>query len=220
MRPSTDLGFAYEFRNPGLLDTALVHRSYTAEHQEVSDNERMEFLGDAVLQLVITDHLYENYPELREGELAKSRAACVNQSELALIAKRIGLGRHVLVGAGEEATGGRDKPSILADTMEAVIAAVYLDGGLEAAREVILDLWGDRIRLKAENPGRRDYKTRYQEVLATDGKRPVYEIEGEGPDHDRSFVATVSVDGIVTGRGEGRSKKEAEQQAARSALER
>ena len=200
------------------LHEALVHRSYTAEHPDVPDNERHEFLGDAVLQLVVTDFLFEHNPDMREGEMAKVRAACVNRTELADVARRIELGPHLLMGVGEEASGGKTKDSILADAMEAVLSAVYLDAGLEKARKVILEHWADRIRSKAEAPGRRDYKTRLQERLAADGLRPEYVVSDEGPDHAKVFSATVSVEGRRLGTGEGRSKKEAQQEAARSAL--
>lgn len=208
----------YRFARPELLEASLVHRSYAAEHPEAEDNERMEFLGDAVLQLVVTHYLYDHYPSLTEGEMAKTRAACVNREGLATIARRLDIGSHLRMGAGEESTGGREKDSILADAMEAVIAVVYLDGGYEAAREVVLAHWEQLIRQKAESPGRLDYKTRYQEQLAAEGKQPEYHVEGEGPDHARTFTATVSVDGEVRGRGEGRSKKEAQQAAAREAM--
>ncbi len=151
--------------------------------------------------------------------MAKVRAACVNRAELARIARRIGLGAGIRLGRGEEATGGRAKSSILADALEAVLAAVYLDGGQAAARSVIMNHWEDLIRDKATSPGRLDFKTRLQEVVALQSKMPVYEVEGEGPDHERVFSATVAVDGEVIGSGVGRSKKAAQQAAAREALE-
>ena len=212
-------GLGYRFTDATHLDAALIHRSHTAEHPDRSDNERLEFLGDAVLQLVVTHFLFENYPELREGQLAKVRAACVNRDELAVVARRIDLGEHIRLGVGELQSGGRDKDSILADTMEAVIAAVYLDGGPEEARRMILGLWSDLIVGKAADPGWRDFKTRLQERLAADGKRPTYVVNGSGPDHARMFTAVVELDGRTLGEGAGRSKKEAEQAAARAALD-
>jgi ribonuclease-3 len=152
--------------------------------------------------------------------MAKVRAACVNRDELASIAREISLGNHLRLGVGEQQSGGRNNSSILADAMEAVIAAVYLDAGLEAARACILGLWAEVIEAKAVAPGRRDFKTRLQEALAAEGRRPIYVVDGAGPDHDRRFKATVEVDGTVIGEGEGRSKKEAEQDAARIAIER
>jgi ribonuclease III len=209
----------HRFVHRELLEAALVHSSYASERPELVDNERLEFLGDAVLQLAVTEHLYVEYPDLAEGQLAKVRAGVVNREVLAAVARRIGLGPRLQLGLGEEQSGGRAKDSILADAMEAVIAAVYLDAGHAVAARVVTGLWEASIRERAEDPGRRDFKTRYQEVLAAVGKRPVYEVTGEGPDHERVFAAVVSVDGRVTGRGTGRSKKEAEQAAARAAIQ-
>lgn len=210
----------FRFSKPELLRLALTHRSVSADNPARNDNERLEFLGDAVLQLVVTDLLYESYPQLAEGQMAKVRAAVVSRPTLAEIARSLGLGSHVELAPGEERTGGRKKDSILADALEAIIGAVYLDGGIDAAREVVLGLWADRVAERAKQPGVKDYKTRLQEVLARDGRRPVYETEGAGPDHDRRFTATVSVDGDFLGSGDGRSKKQAEQAAAGKALDR
>jgi ribonuclease-3 len=179
----------------------------------------LEFLGDAVLQLVVTDYLYANYPDLAEGKLAKVRAAVVSRPALADVARSMSLGHHVELTVAEERTGGRDKDSILADTVEALIGAVYLDGGLDAAGRVVLRLWGNRVDERARQPGLKDYKTRLQEVLAKDGRLPVYVTDGSGPDHARTFVARVSVDGAYLGEGSGRSKREAEQGAAEKAIE-
>ncbi|MDH3308543.1 MAG: ribonuclease III [Acidimicrobiia bacterium] len=209
----------HEFTDPSLLEHALMHRSYAAERDGEDDNERLEFLGDAVLQLVVTDHLFANYPSLREGTMAKVRAACVNRDELASIARQVDLGRHIVLGHGEEASGGRAKVSILADAMEAVIAAVYLDGGLGAARQVVLDLWRPLIEARAAEPGKRDYKTRLQEALAVRGFRPHYRVTESGPDHEKEFTAELEIDGRSYGVGTGRSKKEAEQEAASRALD-
>ena len=207
------------FADSTLLQAALVHRSFVAEHPDANHNERMEFLGDAVLQLVVTVYLYDNHPELSEGEMAKVRAGLVNGSELAAVAREVALGDHLILGRGEEASGGRRKESILADAMEAVIAGIYLDQGLEAAGAFILGRWAERIEARVAAPGRRDYKTRLQEDLARDGQRPRYRVSDEGPDHDKIFTATVEVDGEIIGQGSGRSKKEAEQNAAARALE-
>ena len=206
------------FRDPTLLELALTHRSVSAENLDRSDNERMEFLGDAVLQLVVTDRLYADYPDLPEGQMAKVRAAVVSGSSLAEAARAMDLGSYVELSASEERSGGRTKDSILADALEAVIGAVYLDSGFPAARKVVLRLLGTRIEEKALNPGLKDYKTRLQEVLAAAGKKPSYEVTGTGPDHQRTFSATISVDGEVLGVGEGNSKKAAEQVAAQRAL--
>lgn len=209
----------HRFESPELLRLALTHRSVSADDPSRNNNERLEFLGDAVLQLVITDLLYEEYPRLAEGQLAKVRAAVVSKPALAEVARLLDVGAHLDLALAEERSGGRGKASILADTVEAIIGAVYLDGGVDAARRVILELWESRVAERARQPGVRDYKTRLQEVLARSGKRPVYETVGTGPDHDRHFTATVSVDGAVVGSGEGSSKKEAEQAAAGRALE-
>ncbi len=181
-------------------------------------NERLEFLGDAVLGLVVTDHIYDAYPELPEGELAKVRASVVNSAVLAEIAVELELGEAVFLGKGEEASGGRSKPSILADALEAVIGAVYLDAGWSAAAEVVLQLLGTRIDEAARGPGGRDFKTRLQELATRSfDQLPRYEIEEEGPDHAKRFFAVVYVADQPRGRGEGRSKKQAEQAAAREA---
>ena len=218
MTDALQAALGHTFSDPAVLAAALVHRSYTAEHPDVPDNERHEFLGDAVLQLVVTDFLFEHYPNMREGEMAKVRAACVNRLELAAIARVIGLGDHIAMGVGELSSGGRRKDSILADAMEAVLCAVYLDAGLEASRDVILRHWTELIRSKAQAPGKRDFKTRLQERLASRGMRPDYAVVDTGPDHAKVFSASVSVDGVVLGMGTGKSKKEAEQDAARQAM--
>lgn len=209
----------HSFEQPGLLRLALTHRSVTAEDPVRNDNERLEFLGDAVLQLVVTDLLYESYPQLAEGQMAKVRAAVVSRGALAEIARQLDLGRFVELAPSEEATGGRDKDSILADAVEAVIGAVFLDGGIEPASEVIVGLWSSRVTERAKSPGVKDYKTRLQELTARDGQRPDYHVEGSGPDHDRRFSAVVAVNGKEWGTGEGRSKKQAEQAAAQVALD-
>ncbi len=208
----------YRFSNKDLLRQAMVHRSYVAEWPEDDSNERFEFLGDTILQLVVTDFIFKEYPELPEGELAKIRAASVNREVLHEVASELGLGVHLLLGKGEESSGGRDKASILADAMEAVLAAVYLDGGLAVCRRLILQIWEARIRQRSSAPGRRDYKTRLQEALARTGVRPRYKLSSDGPDHEKVFTAAVTVEGEVRGRGKGRSKKEAEQEAAARAL--
>jgi ribonuclease-3 len=210
----------HRFRDRGHLDRSLVHRSFCAEHPEAESNERMEFLGDAVLGLSVTDHVFAAYPDLPEGELAKLRASVVNAEVLASLAAEIELGPALLLGKGEDASGGRTKASILADAMEAVMAAVYLDGGWPAADELVLRLLGERIREGAAGPGGHDYKTRLQELAARRfDQLPRYHVRAEGPDHSKEFFATVSIGGEVRGQGEGRSKKQAEQAAARAAWE-
>jgi ribonuclease-3 len=207
-----------EFHDPALLELALSHRSYCAEHSAVESNERLEFLGDAVLGLVVTDYMYRRYPLLPEGELAKIRASVVNAEVLAEVAAAIDLGPALLLGKGEDASGGRAKISILSDALEAVIAAVYLDGGWETAQRVVLALLETRIDEGAEGPGDRDYKSLLQELAARRFDRlPRYQVRDEGPDHAKQFFATVLVGGVARGAGEGRSKKHAEQAAAAAA---
>ena len=206
------------FSDPTLLGRALSHRSWCAEVAGEESNERPEFLGDSVLGLVVTDHIYRSYPALPEGELAKVRASVVNSALLAEVAAELDIGSHLLLGKGEDASGGREKPSILADAMEAVIGAVYLDGGWEAAADLVLTLLGERVTEAAVGPGGQDYKTRLQELAARRfDQLPRYVVVDEGPDHAKKFFATVSVAGIRRGSGEGRSKKQAEQAAAREA---
>ena len=196
----------------------MAHRSWCAETLGAESNERLEFLGDAVLGLVVTDHLYRAYPTLPEGELAKVRASVVNSEALAEIAGGLRLGDALSLGKGEDASGGREKPSILADAMEAVIGATYLDGGWSVAAELVMRLLGERIEEAAAGPGGQDHKTRLQELAArTFDQLPRYEVVDDGPDHAKRFYATVALGGVVHGRGEGRSKKQAEQGAARQA---
>jgi ribonuclease III len=209
----------HRFERPDLLALALTHRSISADDRSQPDNERLEFLGDAVLQLVVTDLLYHDYPDLAEGKISKVRASLVSRPVLAEIAQVLDLGPHLHLTPAEERTGGRFKDSILADAVEAVMGAVYLDAGLEVARGIIVGLLGDRVAERAKSPGVRDYKTRLQEILAQTGNKPSYLVEGNGPDHDRVFSAVVSVDGRPLGSGMGRSKKQAEQSAARQAIE-
>lgn len=201
------------------MTLALTHRSWSAEHNGGESNERLEFLGDAVLGLAVAARAYAEFPEMSEGEFSKLRAAVVNAVALAEVAVERGIGAHLRLGKGEEASGGREKPSILADAVEALIGAVYLDGGWNAAREVVGDLVGDRLFTAAEEgPGGHDHKTRLQEWAAQhfDGP-PRYELSDEGPDHEKRFFATVWLAGERWGTGEGRSKKQAEQAAAGAA---
>jgi ribonuclease-3 len=208
----------WQVRDPGLLEQAMAHRSWCAEHPAQEPNERLEFLGDAVLGLITTDYLFRCYPELPEGELAKARAAVVNAASLASVAREVDLGSALLLGKGEDASGGRSKASILADSMEAVIGAIYLDGGYELAEEVVLRLVADRLQAAAKGPGVDDYKTRLQELCARDfDEPPSYRVTEHGPDHAKVFEAEVLVAGCSRGKGQGRSKKQAEQMAARSA---
>jgi ribonuclease-3 len=208
----------WDVADPSLLTCSLSHRSWCAETAGAPSNERLEFLGDAVLGLVVTDFLYRTYSLLPEGELAKVRASVVNSASLAEVAAELQLGDALLLGKGEGQSGGREKPSILADAMEAVLGAVYLDRGWAVVADLIMRLLGERIEEAAAGPGGQDFKTRLQELCARQfDALPVYLVDDAGPDHAKSFNATVSVTGVARGAGGGRSKKQAEQAAAREA---
>ena len=211
----------YRFHNISLLQNALTHSSYANErwHNGLLSNERLEFLGDSVLGMLVAEYLYRSFPNRPEGELTRMRADMVCEGTLAAAANRIGLGKHLLLGHGEEQGGGRSRDSILADAMESVIAACFLDGGLEAALEVV------RRFILVEVPVTKlhtaDYKTQLQELVQQKKNQTLaYKLVGQsGPDHDKSFDVEVSLNGQVVGRGSGSSKKRAEQDAARAAIE-
>ncbi|MGF7238784.1 MAG: ribonuclease III [Frankia sp.] len=222
--PQADLLVALEVSvEEGLLHRALTHRSYAYENGGLPTNERLEFLGDAVLGLVITDALYTRHPELPEGQLAKQRASVVNMRALATVARRIGdggIGPYLLLGRGEESTGGRDKASILADTLEALIGAVYLSDGLSSTTTLIHRLFGPLLDAAADLGAGLDWKTSLQELTALHLLGPPeYVVAESGPDHAKRFTARALVAGAELGRGEGGSKKEAEQRAAATAFE-
>jgi ribonuclease-3 len=218
---SLDRALGVSFDDAALRTAALTHRSYAFEHGTDITNERLEFLGDSVLGLVVTDMAYASYPHLPEGALAKLRAAIVNMVALADVARSLGLGDIVLLGKGEELSGGRDKSSILADALEAVFGAIYLDRGLDVARGLIERLFRPRMEAYVRGEGDRDYKTILQELASQELRSmPEYRLEERGPDHAKEFTATVFVAGEALGTGTGRSKKEAEQQAAREAYSR
>jgi len=204
--------------DPDLLCQALTHRSFAYEHGGLPTNERLEFLGDAVLGLVVTDSLYHRHPDLAEGQLAKLRAAVVNSRALADVARSLDLGDSVRLGRGEETSGGRDKSSILADTLEALIGAVYVDQGIAAATGLVHRLFDPLIIDAVERGAGLDWKTSLQELASTgEYGAPDYKVDESGPDHQKNFEATVGIDGDVLGSGHGRSKKEAEQRAAEAA---
>ncbi|MGD9793198.1 MAG: ribonuclease III [Acidimicrobiia bacterium] len=210
----------YSFADPALLGRAVQHRSWCAEHPGSLSNERLEFLGDAVLGWMVAEIVYQLDGELSEGHLTDLRKAVVNATALAEIARELGIGKAVALGKGEAAAGGRDKTSILADALEAVIGAVYLDGGAEAVDGVFSSLLESRIAAALGTLGRLDHKTQLQEIAASKYDAvPLYEITEAGPDHAKVFFASVSINGEPFGEGEGRSKKAAEQAAAESALE-
>ncbi len=206
------------FRDGSLRELALTHRSFAFEHGLPGNNERLEFLGDAVLGIVVTDLAFREFPDMPEGELAKLRAAIVNMGALADVARDLGIGRFVLLGKGEEMSGGRDKSSILADALEAVLGAIYLDRGLPIARKLIERVFRPRMVAYVRGEGERDYKTILQELASAEVHAvPEYRIRERGPDHEKEFTATVFLGGKPWGSGTGRSKKEAEQQAAHEA---
>lgn len=206
------------FVDERLLARALVHRSYAFENGGLIPNERLEFLGDSVLAVVVTDEIFHLQPDAAEGRLAKIRAAAVKTASLAQIGRDLGLGEFVRLGKGEAASGGAAKQSILADTLEAVIGAYYLDRGFHAAYDLVQGLFAERLAHLVGSGAALDYKTSLQELSASrHGSLPVYEVTDVGPDHEKTFTATVLVDDSQVGRGEGRSKKQAEQRAAREA---
>ncbi len=202
---------------------ALTHKSYVNEHRAdgLADNERLEFLGDAVIDLAVSHRLMERYPDAQEGLLSKLRASIVNELGLSRVANDIGLGELLLLGRGEEQTGGRSKPSVLADALEAVVAALYLGGGLALALRFVDRFFGEMLGSASRGLADRDYKTQVQELAQGRLKStPRYRVVDEqGPDHAKTFVVEVTVSGRAYGKGEGRSKKDAEQLAARVALE-
>jgi len=204
--------------DPELLERALTHRSFAYENGGLPTNERLEFLGDSVLGVVVTETLYRTHPDLSEGRLAKLRAAVVNARALAEVGRDIGVGGHVKLGRGEESTGGRNKASILSDTVEAVIGAVHLSGGFETSADVVHRLFDPLIEAASALGAGLDWKTSLQELSAEHGLGvPEYVIEDDGPDHMKTFTAQVRVGDGLYGNGVGRSKKEAEQAAAETA---
>ncbi|HEX5936399.1 MAG TPA: ribonuclease III [Actinomycetota bacterium] len=215
-----DAALGIRFRDEALRETALTHRSYAFEHGVDETNERLEFLGDSVLGLVVTDMAFASFPDMPEGELAKLRAAIVNAQALADVARSLGLGALVRLGKGEEQSGGRGKASILADALEAVFGAVYLDLGLRETRALIERLFRPLMDAYVRGEGERDHKTILQELASREMRTmPEYRLEERGPDHEKEFTATVYLGGEALGVGVGKSKKEAEQRAAREAFD-
>lgn len=214
----------YTFHDIGLLQTALTHSSYTREkNRNLPCNERLEFLGDAFFDAIIGEELYKSFPDEEEGFLSRIRATIVCEKSLAMKAASFGLGDYIFIGNGEEKTGGRRKTSILADTMEAIIGAIYLDGGFEKVKDVVLDIFADV--LEDTRHGKyiiTDYKTALQELLQSEGSVSIkYRLAGEsGPDHDKTFRVDLLIDGVYEAEGIGKTIKQAEQQAAEVALKR
>ena len=210
----------YKFRNIALLQNALTHSSYANErwHNSLLSNERLEFLGDSVLGMLVADYLYRSFPDRPEGELTRMRADMVCEGTLAAVANKIGIGEHLMLGHGEERFGGRSRNSILADAMESVIAAAYLDGGMEAAKGIVQRFI--LVEVPVTKLHNADYKTQLQELVQQKKNQLIsYELVGEsGPDHDKQFRVEVSINGNVAGTGTGSSKKRAEQDAARCAI--
>lgn len=212
----------YRFHDRSLLEHALTHSSYANEHHlgSIRSNERLEFLGDSILGMIVADHLYRTFPTLTEGDLTRMRANLVCENSLVLVAKALDLGRYLKLGKGENACGGRSRPSILADAVEAILAAVFLDGGLDHDRDIIQRFILDN--LEAVNQASRDHKTYLQELIQRkSGQSLSYELTGSsGPDHNKTFTVSVLLNGTPIGQGSGRSKKEAEQDAANAAIHR
>ena len=216
-----EVAIGYRFQNIQLLQNALTHSSYANErwHNSLLSNERLEFLGDSVLGMLVAEYLYHNFPNRPEGELTRMRADMVCEQTLAAAADRIGIGGHLLLGHGEEQGGGRKRNSILADAMESVIAACFLDGGMEAALKVVQQFI--LVEVPVNRLHNMDYKTKLQELVQQKKNQTLsYRLAGQsGPDHDKKFDVEVSLNGSVVGTGSGSSKKRAEQMAARSAIE-
>lgn len=212
----------YTFKDPGNLVLALTHSSYANEKKAagLKSNERLEFLGDSVLNIVTSDYIYRNYPELHEGEMTRTRAAVVCEASLMRCAERIRLGEYLFLGKGEENTGGRTRSSILSDAFEALIGAIYIDGGISAARRFILRYMEDIYQDIDRQNEFRDYKTLFQEIIQKQSDQKIHYriLDESGPDHDKTFTAQVLVGNEPYGEGKGRSKKEAEQNAAKDAI--
>ncbi len=209
----------YKFNNIELLKRAITHTSY-ANERKIESYERLEFLGDAVLQMLTSRYIYLNFPTFPEGKMSRMRANIVCEGTLFQIAKKLEIDKFAYLGKGEELTGGRERPSILADMVEAILAAIYLDGGIEKAREIIFDAYGDIINSAAEGKLNRDYKTALQEKLQENGsvKIEYHLVKEEGPSHNKLFTMAVCVDNKILGAGSGKTKQEAQQMAAKEAL--
>jgi ribonuclease-3 len=212
----------HRFNNAELLERALTHKSFANENRVPADNERLEFLGDAVLNLIVSEYLMRTCPDSPEGDLSRLRAAVVSEPALAVVARGIGLGAYLRLGKGEEQSGGRDKDSLLANCLEALIASLYLDAGKETSEAFVLRFFEETMKRTCTSRGTLDYKTEVQELCQDRLKQlPEYRIVSEtGPDHQKQFTVELAVKGEVHGRGVGKSKKEAEQKAAKEALER
>lgn len=212
----------YKFNDESYLKVALTHSSYAHEnkHKKINFNERLEFLGDSVLSIIVSKYIFENYPELPEGKLTKMRSAVVCEKSLYECALNIDLGKYLVLGRGEDRTGGRTRPSILSDAYEALIAAIFLDSNLDVVREWVLGQLYEAIEAASKGKISKDYKTEFQEAAQVKGDVNIsYKVvSSSGPDHDKSFLVNVYLNGVLMGEGEGSSKKKAEQSAAKDAL--
>lgn len=217
---SIEESIGYTFKSKSLIEKALTHTSYANENN-VKSNEKLEFLGDSILEFISSKYLYTNYPKFNEGELTKIRATVVCEASLYEVAKRHNIMQYIKVGKSERACRGYEKPAILADSIEAIIAAIYFDGGIEEAEKFIIDNLKDTMEIATQNVGLKDYKTVLQEKLQENGEVHIEyrKISENGPDHNKSFVVEVLLNGDILASGEGKSKKLAEMQAAKKALE-
>lgn len=213
----------YDFKDKEVISIAITHSSYANErkNKKLEYNERIEFLGDSVLSLVISEYLYKMYPNLPEGELTVTRAKIVCENSLSRCAADIGLGNYLMLGKGEELSGGRSKASVLSDAFEAVIGAIYIDGGFDTARGFILKYMENIIKSCVEGKLFYDFKTQLQEIVQQNGEQHIsyHVIDESGPDHNKAFVTEVRINDVISGQGKGRSKKESEQNAAKYALD-
>ena len=208
----------YKFNNQKYLKIALTHKSYLDEQSDYLSNQRYEFLGDTILDFDLTLYLFNNFPDLDEGNLTKIRSSAVDQSSLVALGKNINIGEFIFLSKAEDASGGRHKKSIIEDAVEALIAAIYFDGGLESVNKFVSKYIYPNIKELSQDPGKKDYKTRLQEYYAKIGKKVTYENKSSGPDHSKEFSSKVLLLDKVIGTGKGKSKKNAEQMAAKAAL--
>lgn len=211
----------YKFNNIALLKNALTHSSYANEVRNgISSNERLEFLGDSVLSIIVSEHIYKNFPNMPEGELTRLRSSLVCEKALCAFSREIGVGEYLLLGKGEDKGGGRERDSILADAFEAILAAIYLDGGMECAKKHVMNFVLRELKVHSNEDAMKDYKTALQEIIQRNPEESVcYNLVSEsGPDHDKSFTVEVCLNSNVIGKGSGKSKKQAEQMAAMQAL--
>jgi ribonuclease-3 len=209
----------YTFKNKKFLKIALTHKSYIDEHPTYESNQRYEFLGDAILDFDLTNYLFNKYPDLEEGSLTKIRSSAVNQAALVSLGHKISIGTYLYLSKPEESTGGRMKDSIVEDAVEALIAALFFDGGLDTVNDFVSKYIYPNIKELSEDPGSKDYKTRLQEFYAKQGKKVTYVDNSAGPDHNKQFVSDVILENNVIGTGKGKSKKSAQQHAAKQALD-